>query len=193
MNEHESYRRTPPAPASPDDVWGANRPPVLGPPSTARDGVPIDDRTVPRGGADGAGAGASQLDQGLAALRRAPLHRDSANGVLGGVCAGIAERTGLSVAAVRVAAVVLALFFGAGVGAYLIAWAALPDERQRTHVEDAVRSGRPRSMAILALGGLAVLGVLGWLLESWPLLIAVAVVAYVVAKKKGHFSPCSHG
>lgn len=135
----------------------------------------------------------SSLDQSFATLKRSPLHRNSAKGVLGGVCAGIADTTGLSVTAVRAAAIFLALFFGAGVGAYLLGWALLPDEAGRTHAEQAMRDGRPRSMVVLGLGAIALLGVLSWVFESWGLLIAAAVVAFVVAKKKGHFSGHAHG
>lgn len=134
------------------------------------------------------------LERGFTTLRRAPLRRRTDRGVLGGVCAGIADSTGVSVTAVRVAAVLLALFFGSGVGAYLLAWALLPDERGATHAEEAFRSGRPRSVAVLALGGIALLGVAAWIFESfWPVLIAAAVVAYVVMRKgKGHPSAPVH-
>lgn len=144
-------------------------------------GGPQDDR--PSGG-----SARSTLDQGFATLKRSPLHRNSTKGVIGGVCAGIAESTGLSVAAVRVAAVVLALFFGTGVGAYLLGWALLPDEGGRTHAEQALREGRGSSLFVLVLGGIALFGAVAWIFDAWPLLIAAAVVAFVVAKKKGHFT-----
>lgn len=85
-----------------------------------------------------------------------------------------------------------ALFFGTGVGAYLLAWALLPDEHGSTHAEQAMRGGRPRSMVVLGLGTIALIGVLSWVFDSWPLLILAAVVAFVVAKKQGHFSADNH-
>ncbi|MGD8150627.1 PspC domain-containing protein [Ornithinimicrobium sp. Y1694] len=134
----------------------------------------------------------SRVDQGFATLQRSPLRRNSYRGIVGGVCAGIAESTGLSVVAVRAIAVVLG-FFGVGIGAYLLGWALLPDEGGRTHAEQAMKDGRARSMVVLGLGAFALLGVLSWIFKSWPLLIAAAVVAFVVAKKKGHFSDHAHG
>ena len=160
-------------------------------PSSTRAQIPTDAPPIPaprsEPGSSGSGdRGRRTVDEGFATLRRSPLRRDSSNGIVGGVCAGIAEATGLSVVAVRAAAVVLALFFGAGLGAYLLAWAALPDQHGTTHAEQALRGGRPRSMVVLVLGGFAFLGVLSWILDSalLPILIAVGVVAYVVTKKK---------
>lgn len=128
----------------------------------------------------------STLDQGLGQLQRSPLRRDSSRGVIGGVAAGIAAHTGVSVVAVRAAAVFLALFFGTGIGAYLLAWALLPDQAGTTHAEQAVREGRPRSLVVLGLGTLALMGVLGWVFDSavLPILVAAGVVAYVVTRRK---------
>ena len=63
---------------------------------------------------------ASALDRLFSSLHRSPVTR-SKNRVIAGVCGGIAERTGLSPAIVRVGAVVLAIL-GLGVGLYLLAW-----------------------------------------------------------------------
>ena len=177
-----------PRPAPQPDVWGV-RPAALQDPG-AFAGAP----TGPSQGTT-PGSGPSTLDRGFATLRRSPLRRDSENGMLGGVCAGIARQSGLSVAAVRLFAVVLALFFGTGVAAYLIAWAALPDQGGRTHAEGALREGRGRSLVVLGLGALAAFGIvasiLGETVRFLPLLIAVAVVGYVVSKRKGR-STTSH-
>ena len=190
-----------PGPAA-DDVWGVNRPPVLGPSPVGPDApgptgpvypAPDDDTSTQQPYGQAQPRTGSDLDRGFAALQKAPLRRDSAHGVLGGVCAGIANKLGVSPTAVRLAAVALAMFFGSGVAAYLIAWAALPDQDGSTHAEQAVRDGRPRSIMVAGLGLVATLGVVGWILDSWWPLIAVAVVAFVVAKKKGHFSSHTHG
>lgn len=194
-----------PGPAA-DDVWGVNRPPVLGPTPDASDlpqmsgptgpvrPAPSDIPTYqPPTASQPPSTGSSGLDRGFAALQKAPLRRDSAQGVLGGVCAGVANKLGVSPVAVRVAAVALAMLFGSGLAAYLIAWAVLPDESGSTHAEQAVREGRPRSLVVAGLALVAALGALGWVLDSWWPLIAVAVVAFVVARKKGHFSSHTHG
>ena len=171
------------------------QPPVL--PTLASHGTygpldgPQDDR--PTGHGPTGSSARSTLDQGFATLKRSPLRRNSAKGVIGGVCAGIADTTGLSVTAIRAAAVVLALFFGTGVGVYLLGWALLPDEAGSTHAEQAMRQGRTRSMVVLLLGMVALFGALSWIFDTWGFLIAAAVVAFVIAKKKGHFSAHAHG
>lgn len=176
-----------------DDVWGVNRPPVLGPAPIGHPASPGAEDTTHAAPGNAGPSGPSSLDRGFAALHRAPLRRDSVNGVFGGVCAGIAQRLDVSPTAVRVGAVVLGLFFGAGIAAYLLAWAVLPDQSGSTHAEQAVRGGRPRSLVVLGLGLLAAIGIVSWVFDSWPLLILAAVVAYVVMKKKGHFSSHAHG
>ncbi len=55
------------------------------------------------------------------------LTRDKGNGMLGGVCAGIAARYGYDVGLVRLVWVLLTLFTsGVGVIIYIAAWAILP-------------------------------------------------------------------
>ncbi|HEY5077762.1 MAG TPA: PspC domain-containing protein, partial [Acidimicrobiia bacterium] len=56
---------------------------------------------------------------------RRALRRDRANGILGGVAAGVAETYGLDVTLVRVLWVVAAVLW-IGVPAYIIAWIAIP-------------------------------------------------------------------
>ncbi len=46
---------------------------------------------------------------------------------IGGVCGGIAEYFGIDPTLVRVLTVVLALLFGGGVIAYLLAWIIMPN------------------------------------------------------------------
>jgi len=58
---------------------------------------------------------------------------------LGGVCGGLAARTGVDPLLLRVGVVVLALLGGAGVALYAVAWLLLPD-----------RSGRIEARALLA-------------------------------------------
>ena len=47
---------------------------------------------------------------------------------ISGVCGGIAEYFGIDATLVRVIAVVLALCFGGGLLAYLLAWAIMPKQ-----------------------------------------------------------------
>lgn len=207
----------PPPPGAPvhDDVWGV-RPPVLGQqPGSAGAATPQDtpathqqspvpgqsgygygygygqQGTGPQAGGPGTGPGSSSLDRGLSALQRSPLRRDTSAGIIGGVAAGIARRMNVSPAAVRLAFVALALFFGSGIAAYLIAWALLPDESGRTHVEQGIKGGNAQSLIVTVLGGLAALGMLSSLLDGMGWLVPIAVTAgivwYVVSagRKKG--------
>lgn len=54
------------------------------------------------------------------------LTRDTRNSVLGGVCAGIARRYGLSTTALRVAFVLSCVLPGPQFLAYLLLWVILP-------------------------------------------------------------------
>lgn len=174
-----------------DDVWGVNRPPALPstPPGPAAEEHPGATRTP-----GPASSARPTLDRGLSALRRSPLRRDTRGGVLGGVASGLAARLGVSPAAVRVGLVLLSLFFGVGVGAYLLAWALLPDERGATHAQQAVQDGRPASLAVVALAAVPVLGVVAGVLGPlWPLLLGAAAVAFVVSRRKGRTATHAHG
>ncbi|HRA75445.1 MAG TPA: PspC domain-containing protein [Propionicimonas sp.] len=57
-----------------------------------------------------------------------PLTRSRSDKFIAGVCGGLARSLGLDSGLVRIITVVLALFTGAGVVAYLVAWAVLPLE-----------------------------------------------------------------
>lgn len=131
------------------------------------------------------GDGATGLHRLFAVLRRSPVRRDRTRGMLGGLCAGIGRSTGISVVAVRVIAVAVALLPGTVVGAYLLAWALLPDEDGSIHAERALRDGRPRSLVILGLGTIALLGVFSWLFEAWPLVVAAGIVGVVLFNTLG--------
>ncbi len=55
-----------------------------------------------------------------------PLRRDSRNKVIGGVCAGIARRYGLSTSGLRLAFVLSCVLPGPQFIAYLLLWLLLP-------------------------------------------------------------------
>ncbi|MBA3338723.1 MAG: PspC domain-containing protein [Geodermatophilaceae bacterium] len=59
----------------------------------------------------------------------AALARDTSNKVIGGVCAGIARRLGVSPALVRLAFVVSIVLPGPQVALYLLLWLLLPADR----------------------------------------------------------------
>ena len=58
------------------------------------------------------------------------LRRDTTNKMLGGVCAGIARRYGLSVGGLRLAFVVSCVLPGPQILAYLLLWILIPADRR---------------------------------------------------------------
>ena len=74
---------------------------------------------------------------------RRPLRRDRANGILGGVAAGVAETYGLDVTLVRVLWVIAGVLW-IGVPAYIVAWIAIAPARGPLE-----RTGRSRDTGML--------------------------------------------
>jgi len=65
------------------------------------------------------------------------LVRSRKGRMVAGVCAGIAEYFGADVTLVRVAVAAIAVITGgAGALAYLVAWAIIPEEGQKTSIAD---------------------------------------------------------
>jgi phage shock protein PspC (stress-responsive transcriptional regulator) len=58
-----------------------------------------------------------------------PLRRDLQNKMLGGVCAGIGRRYGISVGGLRLAFVISCVLPGPQVLAYVLLWAIIPADR----------------------------------------------------------------
>jgi signal transduction histidine kinase len=75
--------------------------------------------------------------------RRTPLRRDPDAGMLGGVCAGIAEQLGFDVTLVRIAFVALTFAGGIGLVVYALLWAFVPTRggRLAVRVPDLGRRG----------------------------------------------------
>jgi len=62
------------------------------------------------------------------AARRKPLSRSRTNRKIAGVCAGFAEYLDLDPTLIRILWVMLVIFGGCGLLAYLIAWIIMPEE-----------------------------------------------------------------
>jgi phage shock protein PspC (stress-responsive transcriptional regulator)/signal transduction histidine kinase len=121
----------------------------------------------------------------------APFRRDSADGLIAGVCAGLGRRLSIDPTLVRIAAVVITVATGGfGVVAYGIAWLVIPEDADVA----AASSGRgpgPRwahpanwkvavGIGMLCLSLLLVLRELGiWWSDAlaWPLVLAATGVA----------------
>jgi phage shock protein PspC (stress-responsive transcriptional regulator) len=72
------------------------------------------------------------------------LVRRRDNRIIAGVCAGLADYTGIDVNLIRVIVAVLTLFTaGTGLLAYAVAWLVIPEEGQKTSIaEDFVNKNR---------------------------------------------------
>ncbi|MDR0416415.1 MAG: PspC domain-containing protein [Propionibacteriaceae bacterium] len=57
-----------------------------------------------------------------------PLTRSRSNRIIGGVCGGIANFTGLDAGLVRLITVLLVVFAGSGFLIYILLWILLPEE-----------------------------------------------------------------
>ena len=58
-----------------------------------------------------------------------PLRRDLQHNMLGGVCAGLARRFGISTGALRLAFVISCVLPGPQILAYLVLWIVIPADR----------------------------------------------------------------
>lgn len=68
------------------------------------------------------------------------LYRSRDNRKVGGVCGGIAEYFGIDATLVRLAAIVLIFIWGAGLLAYIVAWAVIPEKPAHIDVDYDVSS-----------------------------------------------------
>lgn len=63
------------------------------------------------------------------------LYRSRENKKVGGVCGGIAEYFNLDPTLVRLGAIVLIFVWGAGILAYIVAWAIIPERPSHIDVD----------------------------------------------------------
>src|SRR3954454_19500968 len=89
------------------------------------------------------------------------LTRSSTDRVLGGVCSGIGRYLGVDPVVVRVVAVILVFFGGAGVAVYLAAWLLVPSD-DPSAVEPRGRAATIAGVVLLVIALGAVLPFHGW-------------------------------
>ena len=121
------------------------------------------------------------------------LRRDPSRRILGGVCAGIAERLGVDPLLVRVGFIALALAGGLGVALYALAWMAIPAAEGAPVAPRRFAAGR--GSVEVALGtGLLLLSVLlafrelgVWFSDAvvWPLVLIAAGAALLWRQSSG--------
>jgi signal transduction histidine kinase len=113
-----------------------------------------------------------------------PWRRDVGHRLLGGVASGVAARTGVDVQYVRLAFIILALFSGFGVAAYVIAWLVVPASGEATTIATLALTDKQGIAVAAALATflIAVLVVVsfagaGWIgTLAWPLVVTVVGV-----------------
>src|SRR5690242_12275953 len=90
------------------------------------------------------------------------LHRSRSDRKLWGVCGGMAEFLGVDPTWVRLAFVAVAMLGGAGVVAYLVLAIVLPVDDAGGHVLSRTDSRQVAGVALIGIGLIAMVGVLGW-------------------------------
>lgn len=118
------------------------------------------------------GAGARYFDR----IRATGYSRDTVQGKIGGVCAGLARRWDVSAGLVRIGAVLLALLGIPGCLFYGALWLLLPQEGGTIHLQEAVRgrftAGFWGSLALVVLSVFSS----PLVTHTWPLLLVAVVV-----------------
>jgi phage shock protein C len=106
------------------------------------------------------------------------LRRSRSDQMIGGVCGGIAQLTGVDSTFVRIAFVALALAGGVGVLAYLVLWVVVPEEtdedaRLATRRVDDSTARTLLGVSLVVLGALLLLAVFIEPLSriTWPLVV----------------------
>jgi phage shock protein C len=87
-------------------------------------------------GAGSGGAGGPGGPGGLGSSKR--LERKLNGRWLAGVCAGLADYSGIDPSLIRVIFAVLSLFGGVGAIAYVLAWALVPEEGEQVSIAEKV-------------------------------------------------------
>jgi len=106
------------------------------------------------------------MDKFFDAVRGIDIRRRTDDKWIGGVCSGLADRLGVDPVIVRAALVVLAVFGGAGITIYLVAWVLLPNDREEIVAQRALRDGDGGPVVLLVFAALALLGGSWWSHDS---------------------------
>ena len=138
----------------------------------------------------------SGLDSFFSAVRGIGIRRRTDNKWVGGVCSGIAARLRIDPVVVRAGLILLILFGGVGIAAYLVAWVLLPDSEDRIAAERALRDGDAGSIVLLVIAAIALFSGFPWWFGGhdgawgfpWGLLVLAAIVWVVVRRSRngGH-------
>jgi signal transduction histidine kinase len=133
------------------------------------------------GGSQGPGPAEPSARRSAAVERR--LRRYPDRGLLGGVCAGLADHFGVPVLVVRLLTAMFVAVGGIGVAIYALAWALVPVAPESEGIPRRAGAWREAVLIVLAVVGLLVgLRLLGLGLPGeviWPLVLGVCGMALV--------------
>ena len=117
------------------------------------------------------------------------LRRNTRDGVLGGVCAGIGRYFGIDPVLVRLVAVVFGVL-GPGIPAYLVAWVVIPSDNDEVIASGAVRAG---TMGAAMAGFMLVAAGIAWAIHLavpalddvlWPVVLVAAGVTILAGARR---------
>jgi len=119
------------------------------------------------------------------------LRRSTTDRVIGGVCGGLGQYTGIDPVVFRIVFGVLAVFGGAGLVLYALAWLLVPDDTAAESEAQRLLRGRGTLATLFALGA-AVIGVVvladlwnaGWPGPLPAVVIIVALLAIVAYRRE---------
>jgi signal transduction histidine kinase len=129
----------------------------------------------------------------IEAVDAPPLRRDTDNGLVAGVCAGLSRRLGIDPIILRVGFGAASLIGGTGILLYIVAWALVPEEGERGTLMARLTGRRETWFAVSGIVMLLVSLLLLfrawglWLSDAivWPVLMAVAGAALIWRQSAG--------
>ena len=128
------------------------------------------------------------------------LFRSRKNRIIAGVCGGIGEYLDIDPVLIRIVWVVLTIFGGMSILAYIIAWILIPDESDKKSLLDNWQKGKNTSfdesrdvrfivaLFLIFIGLMVLLNNLGFVFwnwtYSWPALLIILGVIIILSRRE---------
>jgi signal transduction histidine kinase len=169
-----------------DDASGEGEPreeSTSGADDASREGEPREESASGADDASGGGEAEHDAATGASEPDRPRLHRHPERGLLGGVCAGIAEWLGVNVTLVRVVVAIVVAIGGIGLAFYALAWALIPVAPESHGLQRPEGAWREAALIVLIVAvGLVALRASGLHFKDgvvWPLILGAFGLALV--------------
>jgi phage shock protein PspC (stress-responsive transcriptional regulator) len=111
---------------------------------------------------------------------------------VGGVCAGVAQRFGISPILARGIMVALCFVAGVGVLVYGVGWALMPGPDGRIHVQEAIAgrwsSGMSGALVFFIVGAVSSPALFGWWDGGFWTLLVILGICFLVFSRRGSFA-----